>query len=91
MPRLPYLDQSYRAKPDVLVESDPTSSRAEQPGISFVVIATKIVALKEMIGQGEVAQPTLKSVLELEGERMALAPESTPRKQAFIYANAVER
>ena len=50
----------------------------------------KLAVLKEITGNGEVDQPTLKEILEYQGDRLSPSPEAMPHEKAFIHANAVE-
>ena len=56
----------------------------------FAVITMRIAALKEIKGGGEVARPSLKTILEYQGDRVTPAVESTPHEIATVYAGAFE-
>ena len=50
----------------------------------------RIAALKELIGEGEVSQPSLKAIVVYQGDRITLAVEFTPHEIATVYAGAFD-
>ena len=56
-----------------------------------VVIAVRNAAMQELTLNAETEKPTLQSILEFEGNRMARASsKSTPRANTQIYSNTCE-
>ena len=55
-----------------------------------VVCEMRMAAHREMAENEERMQPTLKNILEYQGQRMAPAPETTLRENAAIYESTYE-
>ena len=55
-----------------------------------LVIAMRRAAMREMKLNNEPEKPTLQTILEFGGEKMAPAPESTPHANTKIYSSTYE-
>ena len=56
----------------------------------MLIIEVRLAAIREMSTNSECQRPSLQKVLELAGESMALAPESTPHANTMVFSSTFE-